>query len=210
MRKERVTSFLNEVLRFNFEKPDNKRSSKRTDLLHHSFIEAYLENKTGFEVKYEHNLSCFYGDTFTVDAIVYKDDQIDTVFLFKMFQTSILKNLFNSLNTKAGELIRLTGSVEYHQKPFNIVFCEILPTETLVVSKKQNRFTTENIFKRLNKINDLRNHILLKNITNIYDFKIWFKPNNNFFEAVKNNLNYQINSKTDFIEEVQYDISHLP
>ena len=209
MQKKDIIDILNKVLEFNFQDIDNKRSSKRTDILH-SLINLYLKDKQDndlYEIKFEQSLSCFYGTTFDVDVVLYKNKKIDSVFLFKMPQTSILKNRYNLLNTKVGELFRLTGSEQYKQDSFNIIFWEMFPTETLIVNKKNNKFSKEKVYEKMSSVQDIRKHPLLLSVKNFYDFKIWFKPNDNFFNAVKNN---SFSTTADFIDDVIYDISNLP
>lgn len=210
-----IKSIINNVLRFNFEKSNNNRSSKRTDILHKSIIDEYLKSKgldsdKSIEVKYEHKIKCFYGKTFSIDAVIFRDGKIETIFLFKMFQTSIIKNIFNSQNTKVGEIFRVIGSKEYMESKFNIVFFDIIPTTTFTVLKKNTIFNIENVSRRYGNITDIKKHPLLSNLDNLYDFKVWFNPNSNFFTSIKNIKSNIFDGHIDFIDSIDVDLSKLP
>jgi hypothetical protein len=211
-----MKNIINSVLSFNFQKENNNRSSKRTDLLHKSIVNLYLTNKgldkdPEITVKYEFKIKCFYGKTFDIDAVIFRNEKIETVFLFKLFQTSIIKNIFNSQNTKGGEILRITGSKEYLSDKFNIVFFDILPTKTFTILKKNSIFNIENVEKRYSNITPIKNHPLLSNLDNLYDFKVWFDPNNNFFDIIKKTKkDKEFGDYSDFIDNIEVDFNELP
>jgi hypothetical protein len=211
-----MKNIINSVLSFNFQKENNNRSSKRTDLLHKSIVNLYLTNKgldkdPDITVKYEFKIKCFYGKTFDIDAVIFRNGKIETVFLFKLFQTSIIKNIFNSQNTKGGEILRITGSKEYLSDKFNIIFFDILPTKTFTILKKNSIFNIENVEKRYSNITPIKNHPLLSNLDNLYDFKVWFDPNNNFFDIIKKTKkDKEFGDYSDFIDNIEVDFNELP
>ena len=211
-----MKSIINKVLSFNFQKENNNRSSKRTDLLHKSIVDLYLTTKgldkdTDISVKYEYKIKCFYGKTFDLDAVIFRNGKIETVFLFKLFQTSIIKNIFNSQNTKGGEILRISGSKEYLLDKFNIVFFDILPTKTFTVLKNNTVFNFEDVEKRYSSMTPIKKHPFFSNLDNLYDFKVWFKPNDNFFNAIKKTKKDKDFGKySDFIDEIDFDFSKLP
>jgi hypothetical protein len=154
---ESVINGINEVIRFTCENTSNNRSSKRTDIFHKSMMRTLLkqmgitfidessgdtwyltslsDDNTLSSVKFEYRVNCYYGNLFNCDAVIFnKCGEIVSVILFKFPQTSILKNLFNNLNTKAGEVLRLTGGSDYIKKPFNIIFFEVLPKRTYCIN----------------------------------------------------------------------------
>jgi hypothetical protein len=211
-----MKNIINKVLSFNFQKENNNRSSKRTDLLHKSLIDLYLKTKgidehPDIKVKYEYKIKCFYGKTFDLDAAIFRNDKIETVFLFKLFQTSIIKNIFNSQNTKGGEILRITGSKEYLSNKFNIIFFDILPDKTFTILKKNTIFNIENVEKRYSTITPIKKHPLLKDLDNLYDFKVWFNPNDNFFDVIKKTKkDKEFGDYTDFINDIIFDFNELP
>ena len=201
---------------FNFQKENNNRSSKRTDILHKSIVNLYLTTKgldkdPDITVKYEYKIKCFYGKTFDIDAVIFRNDKIETVFLFKLFQTSIIKNIFNSQNTKGGEILRVTGSKEYLSDKFNIIFFDILPSKTFTILKKNSIFNIENVKNRYSNITSIKDHPLLSNLDNLYDFKVWFDPNTNFFDTIKKTKkDKDFGDYSDFIDNIEVDFNHLP
>jgi hypothetical protein len=211
-----MKNIINSVLTFNFLKENNNRSSKRTDILHKSIINLYLVNKSldkdpEITVKYEYKIKCFYGKTFDLDAVIFRNEKIETVFLFKLFQTSIIKNIFNSQNTKGGEILRVTGSKEYLSDKFNIVFFDILPTKTFTILKKNSVFNIENVEKRYSNITPIKNHPLLSNLDNLYDFKVWFDPSTNFFDTIKKTKkDKEFGDYSDFIDNIDVNFDELP
>jgi hypothetical protein len=211
-----MKNIINKVLSFNFQKENNNRSSKRTDLLHKSIVNLYLTNKgldedPDITVKYEYKIKCFYGKTFDLDAVIFRNEKIETVFLFKLFQTSIIKNIFNSQNTKGGEILRVTGSKEYLSDKFNIVFFDILPTKTFTILKKNSVFNIENVEKRYSNITPIKNHPLLSNLDNLYDFKVWFDPSTNFFDIIKKTKkDKEFGDYSDFIDNIDVNFDELP
>jgi hypothetical protein len=211
-----MKNIINSVLSFNFQKENNNRSSKRTDLLHKSIVNLYLTNKgldkdPDITVKYEYKIKCFYGKTFDLDAVIFRNEKIETVFLFKLFQTSIIKNIFNSQNTKGGEILRVTGSKEYMSDKFNIVFFDILPTKTFTILKKNSVFNIENVEKRYSNITPIKNHPLLSNLDNLYDFKVWFDPSTNFFDIIKKTKkDKEFGDYSDFIDNIDVNFDELP
>ena len=211
-----MKSIINSVLSFNFQKENNNRSSKRTDLLHKSIVNLYLTNKgldkdPDITVKYEYKIKCFYGKTFDLDVVIFRNKKIETVFLFKLFQTSIIKNIFNSQNTKGGEILRVTGSKEYLSDKFNIVFFDILPTKTFTILKKNSVFNIENVEKRYSNITPIKNHPLLSNLDNLYDFKVWFDPSTNFFDIIKKTKkDKEFGDYSDFIDNIDVNFDELP
>ena len=211
-----MKSIINSVLSFNFQKENNNRSSKRTDLLHKSIVNLYLTNKgldkdPDITVKYEYKIKCFYGKTFDLDVVIFRNKKIETVFLFKLFQTSIIKNIFNSQNTKGGEILRVTGSKEYLSDKFNIVFFDILPTKTFTILKKNSVFNIENVEKRYSNITPIKNHPLLSNLDNLYDFKVWFDPSTNFFDIIKKTKkDKESGDYSDFIDNIDVNFDELP
>jgi hypothetical protein len=211
-----MKNIINEVLSFNFEKENNNRSSKRTDILHKSIVDLYLTTKgldkdTDISVKYEYKIKCFYGKTFDLDAVIFRNGKIETVFLFKLFQTSIIKNIFNSQNTKGGEILRISGSKEYLLDKFNIIFFDILPTKTFTILKNNTVFNFEDVEKRYSNMTPIKKHPFFSNLDNLYDFKVWFKPNDNFFNAIKKTKkDKNFGQYSDFIDEIDFDFNKLP
>jgi hypothetical protein len=118
---------------------------------------------------------------------------------------SILKNLFNSLNTKVGEIFRIVGSKEYCIQQFNIIFIDITPIKTF--KKDKDDFELEDVQKRYNKLTPIKNHPWLKNMDNLYLYNIWFTPSETFFDASKKaGLNL-----TNFISEIDaVDFTKFP
>lgn len=218
---------INEVISFSAEKENNNRSSKRTDILHLNLIKMIIEsndvkkyniiekskkNKASiqfgeYKVVFEDKIKDYYG-TFNVDAVLYRNDVIISVYLFKFYEKSILKNTNNNSNTLFGEITRLTGGINYIENPHNIIFIDILPKKTYTVLKDSGKFVDELTYDGYEKIRNkkLKEHPLFKDIK-VFDYKIWFEPNDNFFSYLKGEKgNY-----TDFIKSIdEFDFKKVP
>ena len=107
--------------------------------------------------------------------------------------------------------MRISGSKEYLSDKFNIVFFDILPTKTFTILNNNTVFNFEDVEKRYSKITPLKKHPFFSNLDNLYDFKVWFKPNDNFFDTIKKTKKDKDFGKyTDFIDEVHFDFTKLP
>jgi hypothetical protein len=86
---------------------------------------------------------------------------------------------------------------------FGISNCAIL--------KKNSIFNIENVEKRYSNITPIKNHPLLSNLDNLYDFKVWFDPNNNFFDIIKKTKkDKEFGDYSDFIDNIEVDFNELP
>ena len=206
-----ITNVLNDTFGFNFASLNGNRSNKRTTALHKGIMELYLEyrNDPQLSIKYEYKIQCFWGKTFNCDAVIFKNGEIESVFLFKLHQASILKNLFNSLNTTIGEIFRIVGSDNYIKQPFNMVFLEFMPKKTLVFSGKN--YKIEDVFKRFAIVRKILTHPWFSGMKNLYVEKIWYVDNGFFTKALRENkIDGKCVSYDSYIENVTFDLSKLP
>lgn len=208
-----ITDILNNSLDINFSGINKSRGTKRTDFLHKTIMDLYLKCKDDPDLTVEFgkkcNIQCFYGNNFKCDAVVFRNGIIESVFLFKSPISSILKNLFNSLNTISGEINRITGSENYINKNFNIVFLDIIPKKTLVFNGKL--YKCEDVYKRYTEVNCIKKHPVVSKIPKLYVEKFWYDVNSNFIESLIGNKTLgKCYSYGDYIEPITIDFSKLP
>ena len=164
-----------------------------------------------YRLEFEKDIMDFHDKTFTLDAILYKNDKIKIVYLFKFEQSSICKNLNNGENTTGGEILRITGGETYlnTENNFKIVFITIMPDKTLQIdTKNRANSTIEYPYEKFtNDYKDFKEHPLLKDI-DTYEFKIGFTPNENYENAL---ILDEPNDFTNYVKNIHdFDIMKIP
>lgn len=137
MLQTHIEQFLTDTWRFVYEKANNNRSPKKTDMLHtgvEGMLLTTVQQCPNLILKTEKASSkvvikdCYNG-TFNIDLAIFDtNNNVHTAIPVKMNMVSINKNKFNNSNTLLGETPR---SLPHFEPNRNVLFINFTPTTTL-------------------------------------------------------------------------------
>jgi len=136
-----------------------------------------------------------WGEHFKVDVAILQDGILKAIILAKAPASNVRQNKVNSLNAKAGELMRLNNL-----KDVEIFLIDILPKKTPFFKKNE---TIKNF--EVNKVEHLLNHIPENLCKNIYESCIFFDIKNLESCTTKKDVENLLESE-NIIENVEVSI----
>ena len=162
----------------------SSRSSNRTDLLHaelENILRTNIEDFDQYDIKHEYKIDCAYGNKFSIDIALFKNNELHTCILFKSLESSIQKNRQNNANTSIGEVVRIKKVED--REMVNILFVTLIPNVSPAYSGGafKNKEYIETSYVDLSKWDD--DFVKFTKIT--YDFDRDFGKKDEFINALE-------------------------